>query len=69
MRSPVDEVALEDDERSSSSTMPALPVPRQAARAADDAVAGLGPLRTTSMTPRWRSCGSTERSTAGSVST
>ena len=45
MRRLVDEVVLDYDERSLSSTMPALPDPRQAARAVYDAVAGFGPLQ------------------------
>jgi pilus assembly protein CpaF len=36
---------LIDDERALSSTMPALPDPRPAARAVYDAVAGFGPLQ------------------------
>ena len=45
MRRLVDEVVLDYDERSLASTMPALPDPRQAARAVYDAVAGFGPLQ------------------------
>jgi hypothetical protein len=45
MRRLIDEVVLDDDERALSSTMPALPDPRQAARAVYDAVAGCGPLQ------------------------
>ncbi len=45
MRRLIDEVVLDYDERSLSSTMPALPDPRQAARAVYDAVAGFGPLQ------------------------
>ena len=41
----IDEVVLDDDERALSSTMPALPNARQAARAVYDAVAGFGPLQ------------------------
>ena len=45
MRRLIDEVVLDYDERSLSSSMPALPDPRQAARAVYDAVAGFGPLQ------------------------
>ncbi len=45
MRRLIDEVVLDYDERSLSSTMPQLPDPRQAARAVYDAVAGFGPLQ------------------------
>ena len=45
MRRLIDEVVLDYDERSLSSSMPALPDPRQAARVVYDAVAGFGPLQ------------------------
>ena len=45
MRRLIDEVVLDYDERSLSSTLPALPDPRQAARTVYDAVAGFGPLQ------------------------
>jgi pilus assembly protein CpaF len=45
MRRLIDEVVLDYDERSLSSTMPQLPDPRLAARAVYDAVAGFGPLQ------------------------
>ena len=45
MRRLIDEVVLDYDERSLSSTLPALPDPRQAARVVYDAVAGFGPLQ------------------------
>ena len=45
MRRLIDEVVLDYDERALSSTMPALPDPRVAARAVYDAVAGFGPLQ------------------------
>ena len=59
MRRRIDEVVLDYDERSLSSTLPALPDPRQAARVVYDAVAGFGPLQRHLDEPRSRRSGST----------
>ncbi len=59
MRRLIDEIVLDYDERSLSSTMPQLPDPRQAARAVYDAVAGFGPLQRHLDDPEVEETGST----------
>jgi len=69
MRRLIDEVVLDYDERALSSTMPALPDPRTAARAVYDAVAGFGPLQRHLDDPEVEEIWINERLAAGSGQT